>query len=546
MAELSEEERIAAEPAERKRIKVTFEQGVRIVAPYTWHRLFEQIIAVVPVVGYLAIFQWAILRWNIQEIGLVTGGISMVILGLVFFMEGVKIGILPMGESVGRILPQRTRIVGVLLFAFLLGLLAAYGEPVIGSLQIAGSGVNPEKAPLLYTLLLGKPFYIVVGISLGVGIAFLVGILRYIRGWSIKPIVLTLVGASAVLSLLASRDPDMAAAMGLAWDAGAVIAGPVSTPLVLALGLGTCLVLGKSNTGMAGLGSVGMMSLFPVVIVLGIIFIIRQTDYATLAATTQTQVEQHPDAIRVAIDSLVNGARAIVPVFLFLIITLRVWLKETEECIPLSHFFLAGGFAIFGLFLFNFGLSVGLGELGNQVGHRLPHSFHPPGAALYPTAIGKIVVVVFGGILGYGATLAEPAFNTLGQQVEDITQGAFKKWLFSQAVAIGVGVGAALGMASLIYGWDFLILLLLPYLVLFVLTLLSKEEYASIAWDGGAVTTGPVTVPLKISIGIALSHATGFAEGFGILALASAYPVMNILLLGLYVSRRQKEKEGEA
>ena len=544
MAELA---RTVAVPAERKKIKVTFGQAVHIVAPYTWHQLFEQLVAVIPVVLYLALFQWIILRWNIQEIGVVSCGISMVILGLVFFMEGVKIGILPMGETVGRILPQRTGLVGVLVFAFVLGLLAAYGEPVIGSLQIAGSGVDPEKAPLLYTLLLGKPYYIVVGISIGVGIAFLIGILRYVRGWSIKPIVLTLVGVSALVSLLASRDPDMASAVGLAWDAGAVIAGPVSTPLILALGMGTCLVLGKSNTGMSGLGSVGMMSLFPVVIVLGIIFFIRQSDYATVAATTtQTQVQQHPDAAQLALDSLVNGARAIVPVFLFLILTLRVWLKEKEECIPLSHFFLAGGFAIFGLFLFNFGLSVGLGELGNQVGHRLPHSFHPPDDPLYPSPLGKIVVVIFGGILGYGATLAEPAFNTLGQQVEDITQGAFKKWLFSQAVAIGVGVGAGLGMASLVYGWNFMTLLLLPYLVLFILTLLSSEKYASIAWDGGAVTTGPVTVPLKIAIGIALSHATGFAEGFGILALASAYPVMNILLLGLYVSRLQKRKEGEA
>jgi len=52
-----------------------------------------------------------------------------------------------------------------------------------------------------------------------------------------------------------------------------------------------------------------------------------------------------------------------------------------------------------------------------------------------------------------------------------------------------------------------------------------------------------VTVPLKIAIGIALSHATGFAEGFGILALASAYPVMNILLLGLYVRYSEYRNE---
>lgn len=533
---------------QQQRIKVTFGQAVRIVAPYTWHQLLEQIIVVVPVVAYMVFFQWIVLHRGFEDILWVTGGIAMVILGLMFFMESVKIAILPLGVAIGRILPQRSGVAAVLIFSFLLGLVAAYAEPVIGSLQIAGAGVDPQKSPLLYTLLLGQPIYLVACISIGVGLAFLIGMLRYIRGWSIKPIVLTLVAAAATLSVLASQNYDMATAMGLAWDAGAVIAGPVSTPIVLALGVGICVVSGKADTGMAGFGSVGLMSLFPVVMVLGLVFFLGQTDYASIAAAAAASRAQAGEVpiTKVAMDSLANGARAIIPVFIFLIVSLRFWLKEKEEGIPFPHFLLAAGFAIFGLFLFNFGLSVGLGELGNQVGERLPYSFYPPEQAMYPIALGKLIVVLFGGILGYGATLAEPAFNTLGQQVEEITQGAFKKWLFGQAVAIGVGVGAALGMASLIYGVDLLLLLLPPYIVLFVLTLLSDEEYNSIAWDGGAVTTGPVTVPLKIAIGVALSHATGFAEGFGILALASAYPVMNILLLGLYVRRQQRKLEGMA
>lgn len=529
----------AVEPG---RIKVSFGQAMRIVAPYTGHQFLEQFIVVVPVVAYLAFFQLVILRWGFEQITLIACGITLVIVGLMFFMEGVKIGILPLGEAIGHLLPQRTGVSGILTFSFLLGIVAAFGEPVIGSLQSAGSGVDPQKSSLLYTLLLGKPWYIVAAISIGVGVAFLVGMLRYIRDWSIKPIVLTLVGISAALTLFAARDADMASAMGLAWDAGAVIAGPVSTPLILALGIGVCAASGRSDSGTAGFGSVGLMSLFPVIMVLLVILLLRQTDYVETAATAASLRSVQTSSMgSLIIESLVNGARAIIPVFVFLWLVLRVWLKESEAGIPLSHFLLAGGFAIFGLVMFNFGLAIGLGEIGNQVGHQLPHTFHPPETALYPTELGKIIVVLFGGLLGYGATLAEPAFNTLGQEVEEITQGAFKKWLFSQAVAIGVGVGAALGLASLVYGLDLLMLLLPPYAVLFVLTLLSDEKYNSIAWDGGAVTTGPVTVPLKITIGIALSHATGFSEGFGILALASAFPIMNILLLGLY-ARRQEQK----
>lgn len=520
-------------------IRVTPGQAARILATYTGHQLLEQLIIVVPVVAYLVLFQLTVLRHHLTKAMYLSAGITLVILGLMFFMESIKIALLPLGETVGRVLPERKRMRAVLCFSFLLGLLAAYGEPVIGSLQIAGAGVDPKKAPLLYTILLGKPYYMVACISVGVGIAFLLGMLRTIRGWSVRPMVLALVSTAAVLSLVALSNPATASAMGLAWDAGAVIAGPVSTPLILALGMGIFEASGRSDSGMAGFGSVGLMSLFPIVLVLILILVLGQfVDYRAIAQAAASSRSAAPSGLStLAWDSLVNAVRAIVPVFVFLALSLRLWLREREEGIPVSHVLLAAGFAVFGLFLFNFGLAFGLSELGNQVGNRLPISFHPEASSLYGGTAGKIIVVAFGGLLGYGATLAEPAFNTLGQQVEDVTQGAFKKWLFGQAVALGVGFGAALGIASLVYGWNLVYLLLPPYVVLFVLTLLSDEKYASIAWDGGAVTTGPVTVPLKIAIGIALSHATGFAEGFGVLALASAYPVMNILLLGLYVKR---------
>jgi hypothetical protein len=293
---------------------------------------------------------------------------------------------------------------------------------------------------------------------------------------------------------------------------------------------------------MAGFGMVGLISVVPIAMVILLSFALAAGGLAAVPAAGAHAATAAGGWGAIAAESLLLSLRAVVPIFVFLYAFLRYWLKEREVDVP--AILLGAGFAVFGLFLFNFGLAVGLGELGNQVGQRLPSTFHPPGSALYDTGLGKVIVVVFGVVLGYGATLAEPAFNVLGQQVEDVTQGAFKKWLFSQAVAVGVGMGAGLGMVSLIYQVELTRLLLPPYVALLLLTLLNDEKYVNIAWDGGAVTTGPVTVPLKIAIGIALSHATGFAEGFGILALASAYPVLNILLLGLFVKWRQKRLEG--
>lgn len=523
--------------ADRK-IKVTFAQALKILLPYSWHQIKEQIITVAPVCAYLVIFQLVFLRYGFSRAGWITGGIIMVIFGLVVFLEGVRIGLVPLGECIGDTLPGKSKMTGVLIFAFFLGVLAAFGEPVLGSLQIAGAGVDPHKAPLLYYLLVKKPFLLSMIVSLGSGIAVLVGILRFIYGWSLKLLILPLIGIAIVLTIVATRSHVMLSTIGLAWDTGAVIVGPVLCPLVLSLGLGVCRATGKSDSGMAGFGMVGLISVVPIVAVILLTFVLgwgTNFDQTAAMGTITEGAAGISTAAAMAKESFLLAIRAIAPIFAFLFLFLRFKLKE--EGIPFPQLLLGIGFAVAGLFLFNFGLASGLSELGNQVGHRLPFSFTPPSEAIYPTQTGKAIVVVFGALLGYGATLAEPAFNILGRQVEDVTQGAFKKWLFGQAVAIGVGVGAGLGIVSIVYQVNLLTLLLPPYILLFLLTLANNEKYVTIAWDGGAVTTGPVTVPLKIAIGIALSHATGFAEGFGILALASAYPVVNILLLGLYVKR---------
>jgi hypothetical protein len=524
--------------SEPDRVHVTFKQAISILAPHSWRLLKEQIITVVPVCLYLILFQLVILRHGLTYIAWVIGGIFSVIFGLMFFLEGVRISLVPVGEAIGDNLPRRSTLVMLLLFSFVLGNLGAFGEPVIGSLQIAGAGVSPKAAPLLYDILVHRPLILSLVISFGVGLAVTLSTLRTLYGWSLKPLILPIVGVCVLSTLLASRSEQLSTAIGLAWDCGAVIVGPVLCPLVLALGLGIFRATGRSDASMAGFGIAGLISVMPIIMVIGLTFILALVGTPAMDEPVATASLAKQSWGGAALDSLIVAVRAIAPVYVSLWLFMRYYLKVSE--IPLKQYVVGMAFAIGGLFFFNTGIAVGLTEIGNQVGHHLPSAFDPPGSSRYPPELGKIIVVLFGIVLGYGATLAEPAFNILGQQVEDVTQGAFKKRLFSQAVAIGVGVGAGLGIVSTVYHVQLVYLLLPPYAVLFTLTLFSKEKYVCIAWDGGSVTTGPVTVPLKISIGIALSHATGFAEGFGIIALASAYPVMNILLLGLNAGRRER------
>ena len=115
----------------------------------------------------------------------------------------------------------------------------------------------------------------------------------------------------------------------------------------------------------------------------------------------------------------------------------------------------------------------------------------------------------FAWALGFGATLAEPALNALGVTVENLTNGVFKKSTLMIAVSFGVACGIALGLAKIIFDLPLAGLLLPLYALSVVFTALSSEEYVNIAWDSAGVTTGPVTVPLVLSLGLGVSNAAG-------------------------------------
>ena len=84
-------------------------------------------------------------------------------------------------------------------------------------------------------------------------------------------------------------------------------------------------------------------------------------------------------------------------------------------------------------------------------------------------------------------------------------------------------------------------LIFVGYGTALALTAVSREEIVNVAWDSVGVTTGPVTVPLLLALGVGLAEAVGAAEGFGILALCSVGPIISVLGFGLWVDRRGRK-----
>lgn len=681
------------------KVKVSLGQMVGLLWPYVKKRVVEQIKSVALIILYLIFFQTVVLGLPVVDASIIAGGLVLVICGLTFFLEGLLLGLMPLGEVCGVQLPQKSKLPVILIFAFILGVGATFAEPAIGVLKAGGSSVMAWDAPLLFLLLNRYSDLLVNAVGIGVGVAVVFGMLRFLYDWSLKPFICVLVGGTVVFSVWAFFDANMRFLTGLAWDCGAVTTGPVTVPLVLALGIGICRVVGSAGSGSAGFGVVTLASLFPILSVLclgsflagsvpqpmppeelfhaqnrknaEILFEDKEamTHYVLMnaneagqnalfdgqdkmlafvqemltdvsvrqsiftedsdglqrwAATRGTDEQKQivfgsVEAIRegqiqyakpanadFALGDLLNrniraAIQAIIPLTIFLMFFLVAILREKLP--HADEVFLGLFFALIGMGIFNIGIEIGLAKLGTQVGGKLPSAFKPIelvdeihtirgfDTELVQTSIkpsgekeqffyakidnqyvalpfdvkrfdapakqytytptrgplfggeggitGILVILIFAFIMGYGATLAEPALNALGVTVEELTVGTFKKSLLMQCVALGVGAGITLGVAKIIWNIPLIYLLGLPYVVLLILTVMSTEEFVNIGWDSAGVTTGPITVPLVLAMGLGIGSQVGVVEGFGILSMASVCPILAVLTTGLVITKRR-------
>ena len=521
-----------------------------LLRPYVSVRFMDQFKAVAPLALYLALFQVLILRQLVADSWLITAGLFAVIAGLMFFMEGLKLGLMPFGELIGHTLPRKSPLPLVLFITLLLGIGVTFAEPAIGALQAAGQNVSPERAPYLWALLNQWAGALVLVIGASVGLAAVLGTLRFLYGWSLKPLIYASLLPVLGLTLVGANDPELAKVLGLAWDAGAVTTGPVTVPLVLSLGIGIAAAAGKGDSGLSGFGIVTLASIFPILGVLILAFHVAgtATPAEIIAAAAQAAgtpagelawYERSPGI------EVILGIRAILPLVLFLFIILKLVLKE--QLPRRQEVFLGIGLTVIGMCLFNLGLTYGLSRLGGSAGSLIPAAFMEiPGATgspLYLYAVGLTLALVFAWVLGFGATIAEPALNALGVTAEQLTNGFFKKRTLILAVSVGVACGIAAGVTKLIFALPLVWLIVPPYLLAALLTAVSSEEFVNVAWDSAGVTTGPITVPLVLAMGLGFGNATQAVEGFGILCLASIGPIISVLLTGLWARMKARMEE---
>lgn len=541
---LSYNDALAFEHRHPRLCRLRLRDFYRLLTPYVSVRFLDQIRAVVPLVLFLMVFQVGVLQAAVEGWSSVLLGVLAVIAGLMFFMEGVKQGLMPFSEAIGYRLPGKAPMTAFLAVAFILGVAATFAEPAIGALKAAGSITSSESAPYLYALLHGQSHLLVLAVGLGVGLAVLVGMLRFVRGWSLKKLLVITLMPALGLTAYVAFDPELVSILGLAWDTGAITTGPVTVPLVLAMGIGVSAAVGREDNPLSGFGIVTLASLFPpiAVMVLGIWMSVNGIP-AEMAVVSPLPAVQSPLWGEISsFSDILSALRAILPLVLILWLVQRYLLKEPTEhprIIGYGIILTVGGMA-----LFSVGLDFGLVALGSQAGNLLPSAFSRfssiAASPLFPYEIGIVLVLLFAGFIGFGATIAEPALNAMGMTVQNLTDGAFRKDLLIRAVALGVALGTLLGVVKVLFHLPIALFLLPGYVFALMLTMLSSEEYVNLAWDSAGVTTGPVTVPLVLAMGLGLGEAVGAQEGFGILAMASLGPIVSVLVVGLWLNLRTR------
>lgn len=146
------------------------------------------------------------------------------------------------------------------------------------------------------------------------------------------------------------------------------------------------------------------------------------------------------------------------------------------------------------------------------------------------------IAIPIGALLGFVAAIAEPGLRVQGAQVEDASSGAIKQNVIVYTVAIAVGVIVALGMARIIYGIPLLYIIFPGYTLLIVLLRFTDPSFSAIAFDSGAVVTGPMVVTFILSLGVGIATTMAnrdpVTDGFGIIAMVALAPILAVMLLG--------------
>ncbi|PNI07329.1 DUF1538 domain-containing protein [Arthrobacter sp. AFG7.2] len=465
-----------------------------------------------PIVAVVVVFQLFVFRTVPDDPLELVAGLLIVAAGIAVFLQGLDLSIFPVGKNLANQF-VRSGALGLLLpFGFAIGFAASIAEPAVIAVAqqaqlVSGGRIN------------GLALRLVIAVS--VGLVLVLGILRVLWGWPIYRLLIA--GYAVALTLTFMAPPEI---IGLAYDSGGVTTNIVSVPLIAAIGLGLANSIRGRSVLADGFGLVALCVMVPMI---GVQLYGTWVYSFGGAGDIPAQVtEDGPsDWVVGMILGLASMIREVLPivgvVLFFQYVALRRRLAHPLRVVV--------GFVmvLVGLYAFVVGLKLGLFPLGTLMAEQLIEQGVPA------------LILLFAVLIGFAVTMAEPALVAIGEQAEDSSPGRISATTIRIIVALGVGLGIGFGVYRILVGGPFHYFIAAAYAVAMVLVFFAPRYIIALAFDLGGVTTSEVTVPLVTALGIGLAAAVEgrnvLIDGFGLIAYASIFPVIAVMVYAMVMER---------
>ncbi len=220
-------------------------------------------------------------------------------------------------------------------------------------------------------------------------------------------------------------------------------------------------------------------------------------------------------------DKILESLKSILPIAL-IVLALSVTITPVSPD-NMILFLIGVVFLVLGMSLFTAGAEMSMQPLGTKIGSAIGSS-------------RKLWLIAFlSFIIGIVVTVAEPDLWILAGQVPDIKPS----FVLILTVSLGVGIFLAIAVLRIVFGVKLNIILIAFYITAFILSFFVPDAFKPVSFDSGGVTTGPMTVPLIMSIGAGVSAARASGkrdDSFGLTALCSIGPIIAVLTLGIITS----------
>ncbi len=228
--------------------------------------LLDSLRDLAPILGVIAFFQLVVLGQPIPNLGELLWGVVLVVVGLSLFVQGLKLGLFPIGEGMAWDFAAKGSVLWLLLFAFALGFGTTVAEPALIAIAdeaaevAATGGMIPDHSQAREDYAEGLRYTV----ALSVGLAIVIGVLRILRGWPIQYLII--LGYAGVVLLTPFAPEEI---IGIAYDSGGVTTSTITVPLVTALGVGLASSIEGRNPMTDGFGLIAFASLTPIIFVMG-------------------------------------------------------------------------------------------------------------------------------------------------------------------------------------------------------------------------------------------------------------------------------------